>query len=322
MFHKIDLLKPSSLRMNEADIIELLKRCYGPSEFKTKVSQATTPQEDNNLEETKDLNETYWSHTVLPDSFYLFNIKRGNKLEYYKYKACKSEESNLFDIKPRKLARLLTDLDILLIMKINPSELVDYDGVFRENEHLNLNYMKNKNRGLINFLSSLMKNSKTHRYLLKVMKHLKNLKNLNSLECFSKAFRNQRLKTEELSHLSAIEEDINTYFVLRQTVDCYHEKGFEFIYPFDLFLKDVEDSNLNINQEDASMRFCRLMEMLVGLQNNVYTWGPDNEKENIKKRFKHKYEHFLLFYASKWLNVKTNVVDNRLESNEGIFLFL
>lgn len=217
---------------------------------------------------------------------------------------------DILSFSPMKLARLLTSLDIHFILLINPKELVEYDG--RDNpSHPNISLLRRKNTGLTNYFSLLMSPS-THGYFLRVMRHLKALRNLNALEYLSKAFKTQRLKKKDLERLSRVEEDIHSYFSLRGRVDGYSQEGIPFIYPFDLFLKDVEDSNLNINSEDASMRFCHLMEMLVILQNNI------QDKKNIKK----KYLDFFCNMIEEFQDYRSKASSYTTPQSQGIFLLL
>ncbi len=208
---------------------------------------------------------------------------------------------DIFSLSPRKLASLLTSLDIYFILQINPKELVEYDGKNK------MTHIKEKNAGLTNYFSSLM-DSSTHDYFLRVMRHLKRLRNLNSLECLSKAFKTQRLKKRDLSRLSRLEEDISSYFTLRHNYDY----PLLVIYPFDLFLKDVEDSNLNLNSEDASRRFCHLMEMLVTLQNSLH---PE------EKPLKEKYKRFFLGKIEEFLNYRAKTPHTTPQA-DGVFLII
>ncbi|KAF9762909.1 hypothetical protein NGRA_1679 [Nosema granulosis] len=280
---------------HEEEIFAFLSKCYAKEDIKNIHNSPT------NMDTTTTYLNTNNTTEILPLSYYISKSKLSS--------ARKAEGIDLLSIPPKKLARLLTDLDILFISRINPTELVEYDGTPKKN-HPNISYLKNKNTGLINFFSSFLRSAKNHKYFLRVMKHLKTLRNLNSLECISKAFRTQKLSQSITQEINKEADD--SYFSLRQKVDFYSTEPEVFIYPFDFFLKDVEDSNLNINQEDAAERFCRLMEMLIFLQNNLKS----------ERRLKNKYEHFFFYNIQKFIRGEGDAGEEVYENVEGAFLIL
>ncbi|KAK6090008.1 hypothetical protein P3W45_001054 [Vairimorpha bombi] len=242
--------------------------------------------------------DNYWDISVLPYSYYLSKIRKGQNIRKYLYKASRAESLNILEISPRKMSLILTQIDLFLIRSIKPSDLLD--------SPLSISHMSNKNNGLTNFVSSLIVRKEYQRYFIKVLKHLKNLKNYNSQECITNAFLRHKLSYKILS---AISTDFKSYACIKKYVEHH---GDILIYPFDLFIKDIEDTNNNINNEDASMRFCRLVEMMVRLQNK-------QDGDMFKKIDKRK-EHFLLYQI--FINLYEIKIDDHEIKDEMFILYL
>lgn len=247
-------------------------------------------QKDETLINTSETSylDHYWDISVLPYSYYLSKIRKGQNVRRYLYKASRAESLDLLKISPRKISLILTQIDLFLIRNVKPSDLLD--------SPLSISYMRNKNDGLMNFVSSLIKKKEYQRYFIKVLKHLKNLKNYNSQECITNAFLRHKLSYKVLSTIST---DFKSYACIKKYVE-YH--GDILIYPFDLFIKDIEDTNNNVNNEDASMRFCRLVEMMVRLQNK--------HDGDLFKKIDKKKEHFLFY------KFFSNLYENKIDEDE------
>lgn len=221
-----------------------------------------------------------WDRLEFPNTWYQEKLMEGKKKNMYKNKIELSREIDLYQIKPKKLAKILTGIDFSIIMKIRPHELVEYDGT--NCECVNLNHIKHKNIGLTNFVANELMLKENYIYFFRLLKHLKAMKNYNSFFCVIRAFQNQKLATKDLKNVSKFMKKTETYFDMRNVLDQLIAKNEMFIYPIDVYMKDVEDSNRS-KSEASCMRFCSLVEMLIKLQNG-------EEKIEIK----HRYEHFIL----------------------------
>jgi len=248
-------------------------------------------QEKNNILLKKNLedekyNGKYWPLTCLPYSYYMFKMKTNPRL--FMYKASKAESMNILKISPRSLSKLLNNLDILLLQNVKPADLLTSQ----------LMYLRNKNRGLINFISHLLKEDKYHIYFLKTLKYLLRIKNFNSAECIEKAFLRHKLDQSILNKLKKYSSIFK--------VNISYEKVI--IPQFDTILKDLEDSNNNKNHTEASLKFCKVVELLVAIQNTKI-------KINKKK------EHFLLYKIYEYLEEDV-VCKSNISNDDYLFLYL
>jgi hypothetical protein len=225
--------------------------------------------------------EYIWDKDTFPISWYQEQILNNGKAHKYKDKIERIRTIDLYHISPRRLAEMITAVDISLIRKIRPHELVDYDGT--RDDCINIIHVKAKNRGLTNFFANELAKTQNHKYFFRVLRHLERHRNYNSFHCLVGAFQAQNLDLKRLSILSEYMERIRTYFDMRHVLDDLALGDELFICPMDIYLKDVEDSNRNGDCEIASMRFCRLVEILIRIQ---------NQKHDLK--LSHGMEHFIL----------------------------
>lgn len=223
-----------------------------------------------------------WEDNVLPLSWYQRQILGGKKKKRYMNRIERIRDMDVYSVSPRKLSKLLTAMDLLLLRKIRPSELVEYDGSKSEG-CINIRHVMSKNTGLTNFVAYELSTGKNYKYFFKLLRHLERKRNYNSFYCIIRAFQMQKLDLRKLSVLSEYMEKSLSYFDMRQILDDLTAQEVFLICPLDIYIKDVEDSNRNKSNEIASMRFCRLVEILIKLQ------GQD-----VEIPVSHDHEHFLL----------------------------
>lgn len=206
-----------------------------------------------------------WNRDILPHSWYQEQIFNRRKAKRYEHKIKKAEAKDIYRITPRKLSKALTFIDLSILRRITPNELVDYDGP-GNTKCRNIRHMRSKNVGLTNFVSDELLRERNYRYFFKLLKHLERIGNYNSFYCIIKAFQMQKLDLKRLNTLSRHMEKSTSYFDMRQVLDDLTTANTFLICPMDVYIRDVEESNRTRNNEVASMRFCRLVEILIKLQ--------------------------------------------------------
>ncbi|CAD25559.2 hypothetical protein [Encephalitozoon cuniculi GB-M1] len=252
-----------------------------------------------------------WNADILPRSWYQEQICSGRKEKRYISKARKAESRDIYHMTPRKLSKALTSIDLSILRKISPSELVDYDGP-GNSRCRNIRHMRSKNTGLTNFISYELLRGRNYRYFFRLLRHLEKVGNYNSFYCVVKAFQMQRLDLKRLNTLSGYMEKSTSYFNMRQVLDDLAANEAFLICPMDVYIRDVEESNRTRNNEIASMRFCRLVEILIKLQN-----------QTLDATISHADEHFLL--SKFWHHIqKDSVSDRRPDArrHDGQFLLI
>ncbi|WUR03054.1 uncharacterized protein VNE69_03265 [Vairimorpha necatrix] len=231
--------------------------------------------------------ERYWNKKYLPYSYYISKISSNPRL--YLYKAAKAESLEIYKISPKKLSTLITQLDIFLLQNIKPADLLTSE----------ITYLKNKNTGLINYIYELLKDKKFHSYFLKVLKYLLKKENYNSADCIKKAFLRHKLEKKILDKL--------VFYNIKNYEKNVHTDSKKEIPLFDVLIKDLEDAKNNKNHDEASIRFCNIVEMLLVLQ---------NKKIKINK----KREHFLLYKI--FINMDNKEVKQTKVCDDYLFIFL
>ncbi|ADM11785.1 uncharacterized protein Eint_070210 [Encephalitozoon intestinalis ATCC 50506] len=267
--------------------------------------------QSNVCDENMDI-EDVWSADILPHSWYqeriLGNYKEGKR---YADKMIKAEAKDIYRISPGKLSKALTSIDLSILRRITPNELVDYDGT-GDIKCRNIRHMRSKNAGLTNFVSHELLKEGNYKYFFRVLKHLKKIGNYNSFYCVVRAFQMQKLDTKRLDTLSRHIEKSASYFDMRQVLDDLTTTDMFLICPMDVYIRDVEESNRTKNNEVASMRFCRLVEILIKLQ---------GQASNV--RISYANEHFLL--SKFWYHLQKEMASDRefgIKRYEGQFLLI
>lgn len=249
-----------------------------------------------------------WDGEILPHSWYQIQILDGRKKRRHLHKIELLRKMDIYHISPAKLSRLLTSIDQHVLRKIAPNELVEYDGAESE-MCTSIRHVLSKNVGLTNFVAHELAAHGNYRYFFRVMRHLKRAGNYNSFYCLFKAFQMQKLSLKRLTALSRHMEESQCYFDMRHVLDSLTAQDAFLICPLDIYIKDVEDSNRNRSNEIASMRFCRLVEILIRLQ-----------AQDTEIRISHDEEHFLL--ERFWTHLQKSISVEEESLCDGQFLLI
>lgn len=235
-----------------------------------------------------------WNKAIMPHSKYQRSLVKSGKKKRHLDRVEKLRDMDLYGISPRRLSKILTGIDLSILRRITPSELVEYDGS-GDDRCVNIRHMKSKNTGLTNLVSQELCTRGRYKYFFRLLRHLERLRNYNSFYCVIKAFQMQKLDLKRLNALSSYMEKNSSYFDMRQILDELTMQEAFFICPLDIYIKDVEDSNRSRDSEIASMRFCRLVEILIKLQ-----------EQEMEVRISDDEEHFLL--SKFWSHLQRGVV--------------
>lgn len=181
------------------------------------------------------LDPVIWPDNFLPYTKYMKNKTNRNmeKIERWAYEPLK--------LKTKKLVQILTQTDLDLIKILSAEDLISYDG---NNGSRAVQHIQNKGKALIVLFSTEFR----ARTLFKMLKHAIIYKNYNLIHLLVKALQTKSLSRQKV-------QKVLHYKKLLDTV----EGG---IFPLGWMLKDCEDSNLNIESEVASLRFCKIIDKL------------------------------------------------------------
>lgn len=261
------------------DIDSLLKeyKAY----IKYKKMQKSMPEKEEDQAPAPGL----WPSDFLPPTKYTADQSKTNldKIE-------RISKKDPMLIGNKKLVRILTSIDISLIRSISAEDLVLFDGT---SESLPISHIQNKNKALKVWL---VKEFDLDR-LFKMLKYSLAVKNYNLINILASCVQSNRLSKNKLNRVK--------YY------KSFLEKQEGGIFPFEWMLKDCEDSNLNVDSEVASMRFCRIVEKL-------------KEMKGIKDEFVLKERHKQLVFAKLW-NVSNQVPvqsEPQAISDENLYLVL
>ena len=191
-------------------------------------------------------------------------------------------------ISPRKLAAILTSLDLLLIKEVTAADLIKYDG---NTIPQSVSHIQNKNTGLFHWISITY----DYKYIIKMLKRASVDKNYNLMNILIKAIQTKKLSNKKIEKLVFYKELLNN-----------QDNG---IVPFEWMLKDCEDSNVNVESDIASMRFCKIVEKLKEMKK----MGPNGKVKETYKQF---------VYEKIWKNLEKTVLLNFKEENkyDGMYL--
>lgn len=214
---------------------------------------------------------TIWKdNTICNSELQLLYEKEGTtKL---KNKLVEAEMMKFKHVEPSILCKEIYHIYKTYIVKIHPSELIDYP----DKACPGIEKIRSLNNRFINMYTQMATNNKKHvKYLIKLAEESKELKDYNNICTITTALRKVNLGNNDLTKINELVKHID-YFELRKRNEIC-------LLPFELLLKDVEDSNANKGSELASKRFCDIIEFLVKVQ-------VDNEDYKCKMRI----QHFLL----------------------------
>lgn len=306
-----------------SDFINDITRAYNRENPDTKPGSPAVPMNlaalNLKLKQTQEVEEVFsitkppklhkYRPTLWPETDYMlssyqkkYQKKKSTKL---KMKMELAEQLTILNIHPATLARALTYFDIEHLKAIHSSEFIDYGsepcpGISAWLKH---------NTIVHHFVLRHMNAA----YFLKVAMELEAMHNYNTMNTVVSALKNVKLSGKMFAQIAELIKYDN-YFTMREKIDKL-EKVFTII-PIEFFLKDIEESNKNLDSEIASKRFVKQIEFFVNMQE--VDWVPE-------KKLKKKLEHFLVvsFYASRDFEVEKKVEDDVIEVRNGaFFLFI
>lgn len=226
-----------------------------------------------------------WPESFLPEANFC-DKNDSNKLETIE----KLSKKDLLLISNKKLAMLITSIDLNLIKKVNAQDLITFDGV---SGSINIQHLQNMNKSLFSWF---VKEFEIKR-LFKLLKYSSELKNYNLMNNLVKGIQSKKLNDRELRKLSHYKNLLSN-----------QDKG---IFPFEWMLKDCEDSNLNVTSEIASVRFCKIIEKL-------------KEMKNFMIDFQLKEKHKLMIFSKMWkISQEINIEYNENKQDlDNLYLIL
>lgn len=206
-----------------------------------------------------------------------------------RYRMEKAEKMDMYRIKPSKIAKTLTYIDMNLYRDVSSMELVMYNGVDNAYKKCEtLSRFRFKNEALTSFVHGELADKRRFKYLYRVAAELLRLQNYDSFKSVTSGILTLALTEKQLLKVTALMKGCGKEHEAR---GIFQEKLLlkEFFVPsFDTILKDIQESNCNSENEMASMRFCKAIELLVYVQ---------NLEKSIK--VKSKYEHFIIYKMNK-----------------------
>jgi len=262
------------------------------SELNAQILQSVDVEDTFKIEKPQKLKKykpIIWEETEFPLSSYQkrYRTKKSMKL---KIKMEQAEQLVFYNIKPLTLANALTRFNLTFLKNIHATELYDYGkkecpGI---NAWLNFNTIVQK---------MVIKNMKPS-YFIAVAEELEKLNNYNTLNTIITALKSAKLNEKMFKKISKLVECDN-YFIMRQKIDKL-ENDFV-IVPANLFLKDIEECNKNLESEIASKRFVKQLDFFVNMQDVKF-----QDRSKLKK----KVEHFLLVNLHSCIDI---VIDKKTE---------
>ncbi len=187
------------------------------------------------------------------------------------------------DYKASKIISILHSLTIELLREVNAKDLVQYDG-YKKTQHVQ--YLLNFNNGIIKWFNTFEWSD-----IKKLVKNAELCEDFNLINLLLSTMKQyQNLSSKRL-------EFILFYKKLMESVE--RKK----IVPLEWMLKDCADSNVNVDSEIASMRFCKIIDRL-----------KEMKEIEIDYKLTEKYRHFA--YHNIWQNSK-NVTGGGGDEKEG-----
>ncbi|KAL6121415.1 hypothetical protein NUSPORA_01674 [Nucleospora cyclopteri] len=201
--------------------------------------------------------DLFWSEDLLPATEFTKDRSMKNRV--------KVEEIRSSIVSLKKFLKTCHTLDIELINNINASDLISYNGF---NPTQNVKYIQNKNAGLLKYFNTLK-----YKDIKKMLKHSELLKNYNLMNLLVQSFQTHSLSSRRIEKLKFYKEMLK-------------KQDFGII-PMEWMLKDCADSNMNVESEVASIRFCKIIEKLNEMQSITLDY-------NVKEKDKH-YVYTLIY---------------------------
>jgi hypothetical protein len=229
--------------------------------------------------------EITWNIDVLPITKYIKNKSPKNL----------SKIENLYNrdintIEPKKIARILTTIDIMLLQCVSAEDLIEYDA---KNIPTPIRHLQNKNMGLLQWFSAHFE----HNYLMKILKYSVLYKNYNLMNIVLLSLQTKKLTNKQIEKLIFYKKLLEN-----------QESG---IFPFEWMLKDCEDSNLNVESEIASMRFCKIVDKL-----------NEMRKIPVIRKLKESHKQYILGNIWKNLNSRLILSQKKHKTYQGLYLVI
>lgn len=219
-------------------------------------------------------NDTFTDPTAWPEDFMPYTEYLENKTER-NLERIENWKNNEFNFKSKKLVEILTQIDLDMVKALTAEDLVTYDGHTASKA---VQHIQNEGKALVGFLSSTF----DARELFKLLKYAVVYKNYNLIHILVKTLQSKELSSKKM-------EKIRYY---KNILD--NEEGG--IFPLSWILKDCEDSNLNVESEVASIRFCKLVERL-------------KEMKKIELDFKVSEKQKQIIYSKLWDVARTSAIE-------------
>lgn len=265
----------------------LIKYLEDKFELKILCKPEEKQKDDKSAQKDKEIAEpnVYWPIEVLPETKYTKNKDLKSLSE-----AEKISKKDYSTIKPKRLINILNSIDIELISKITAKDLIEYDG-YKIPQCIS--HAQNHNRGLLNWM---IKDFET-KYIFKMLAYSNVLKNYNLINICMKALQGRGLSNKRISRLLDYKKILDA-----------QEGG---IFPFDWIFKDCADSNLNVESEIASVRFCKIVDKL-------------KEMKLIKIEYvlRERERYFIYYKCWENLNSKFTMTESKSEYNKNFYLIL
>ena len=223
--------------------------------------------------------EESWDNTILPETQFSKSKTLSDK--------AKAEESKHLKLSTKKLVKVIHAVTLEIIKKLTANDLIHYDG---NNCTINTKHIINMNQGLQNYLNTL-----NYKDLKKMAKEAELERDYNLIQMIVISMEGKRLTQKKL-------QEVIFYKSLLEKQD----RG---ILPLDWMLKDCIDSNLNVESEVASIRFCTIIEKL-------------NEMQALETTFnlKEKYKYFI--FHTIFINLNNNICNETKITNDYKYLYL
>lgn len=263
---------------------------------------------------------TIWSENEFILSHYQLKYNAGRHTHTYKMKMKESEELDLCNIKPKTLAKSLTLIDLNLMKKVRPIELLAFQ-TGKLGDCNNLDMIEKKNKYLAQLLTRYASNTAENRkfninYLINVAKYLIKFRNYLSLKILIVALKSQILDKKQREKLVKYDEAIKwkackRLLYERDDIKIFKQTADFILLPYDFFLRCLHDSNVSPKSELASKTF-----------NGVVDYITELQKFDPKCK-KHKIEHFLILkmFQAKEYNNSTKYRPSK-KSLDSFWLFL
>lgn len=236
---------------------------YNPSPVITRFNSSKLDLQSSN-------DPVVWPENFLPYTKYMRKMSEKNLDKIERWKTDKL-------LNDKRLVQTLTLIDLDLLRALTAEDLISYDG---NDPSVSIQHIQNRDKLLIAVLSGDFETRRLFRFL----KYALLYKNYNLIFLLLKALQTRKLSEKKVKKLLYYKNILDN-----------QEDG---IFPLAWMLKDCEDSNLNVESEVASLRFCKIIEKLKEMKNIEYDF-------EIKEKYKQ------MLYSKMWDESRKNEVEIR-----------